>query len=147
MQPRRVGPVVIRRRLGAELRRLREEANMRLDAVAKALEMSASKISRLETGHGIPRSWDVRNLLTLYQVEDERLRNRLVGWANDGRATAWWQPYSDATPGDLDYYISLEAEASVMLSYCTPTLHGLLTGSSHASSGASPPCSRVVGWQ
>lgn len=132
MRPRRVGPVVIRRRLGAELRRLREGANMRLDAVADALEVSASKVSRLETGHGIPRSWDVRNLLTLYGVEDEKLRARLVGWANDGRATAWWQPYSDEIPGDLDYYISLEAEAAAIASYCTPSLHGLLQTRAYA---------------
>lgn len=131
---RRVGPVVARRRLGAELRRLRDGAGLRLQDVANELETSVSKISRLETGHGIPRIWDVKNLLSLYGVEDDRLIARLVGWANDGRAAAWWLPYSDATPGDLGYYISLEAEAASIANYSSPVIHGLLQTEEYARS-------------
>ncbi|HET6392272.1 MAG TPA: helix-turn-helix transcriptional regulator, partial [Blastococcus sp.] len=44
------GPVVTRRRLGGELRRLRESAGLKLEDVARRLECSPSKISRLENG-------------------------------------------------------------------------------------------------
>jgi transposase-like protein len=39
-----------RRRLGIELRKIREQAELTIDQVANALECSDSKISRIETG-------------------------------------------------------------------------------------------------
>ncbi|MDQ3405115.1 MAG: helix-turn-helix domain-containing protein [Actinomycetota bacterium] len=59
------GPLIPRRRLGAELRRLREKAGLHLDDAAGQSECSTSKISRPETGQGIPKSRDIRDLLTL----------------------------------------------------------------------------------
>jgi DNA-binding XRE family transcriptional regulator len=46
----RRSPTVRRRRLGMELRRLREAAGLTTDRVAQILECSDSKISRIETG-------------------------------------------------------------------------------------------------
>lgn len=126
-------PVGSRRRLGAELRRLREEANLRLDAVADELEVSASKISRIETGNSTAKTWDVRNLLTLYGVTDEDRRTEVLGWAADAKAQAWWQ--DDIAADDLErlhYYISLEAEAASVRCYCTPVLHALLQTEDYA---------------
>ena len=48
--PTRPGPTVQRRRLGIELRRLRESAGKTIDEVAQVLECSDSKISRIENG-------------------------------------------------------------------------------------------------
>lgn len=124
MSTRSFGPMVVRRRLGSELRRLREEANLRLDAVAKEMEWSASKISRMENGQSIPKIWDVKNLLTLYQAP-ERLREKLLRWAGQGKPQGWWNPYVDAIPA-AEYYISLEAEAVAMDTYCTPFVNTLL---------------------
>ncbi|GAA4849990.1 helix-turn-helix transcriptional regulator [Actinomycetospora corticicola] len=125
------GPVVVRRRLGAALRRLREEAGLRLDQVAAELEWSASKISRLETGHSIAKTWDVRNLLTVYGMESGDLRADILRWVEEARAVAWWQPFSDADPGDLDYFISLEAEASSIHHFCS-VIPGLLQTEGYA---------------
>src|SRR5215204_244814 len=47
----RRSPTIRRRRLGLELRRRREAAGVTIDYVAERLECSASKISRIETGH------------------------------------------------------------------------------------------------
>ncbi|HEX9338305.1 MAG TPA: helix-turn-helix domain-containing protein, partial [Pseudonocardiaceae bacterium] len=41
-------PTLHRRRLGRELRRLRDAANRTMDEVAEHLECSAAKISRIE---------------------------------------------------------------------------------------------------
>jgi len=132
MPPRQRGPNVIRKRLGNELRRIREQSNMRLDEVAAELEVSPSKISRLETGRAVPKVWDVRNLLTLYDVQDDAITARLIKWANDGKAAGWWMRYSDSIRTDLEYYISLEAEAASIKSYCSPVIHGLLQTESYA---------------
>lgn len=129
---RRVGPVIVRRRLGVELRRLREDANLRLEAVADELEVSASKISRIETGHSTAKTWDVRNLLTLYGVTDEERRAEVLSWAADAKAQAWWQDDIAGAPDYVNYYIALEAEAAVVQSYCTPVLHTLLQTDDYA---------------
>lgn len=125
------GPVVVRRRLGATLRRLREGANLRLDQVAAELEVSTSKISRMETGHSLPKTWDVRNLLSVYGLEDEGRRNEILRWVEESKAVAWWHRYSEASPTDIEYYLSLESEAASISHYC-PLVPGLLQTSAYA---------------
>lgn len=132
MAERSFGPVVVRRRLGSELRRLRDQAGMSLEQVARELEVSPSKISRLETGQSPAKLWDVRNLLSLYGVEDADYRNRAERWVAQGKTDGWWHPYSDASPGDLDHYISLEAEAAEVHAFCAPFLHGLVQTEGYA---------------
>jgi transcriptional regulator with XRE-family HTH domain len=61
-------PTVGRRRLGIELRRLREKAGLMIEDVATHLECSSSKVSRIETDKAIPRVRDVRDMLQLYEV-------------------------------------------------------------------------------
>lgn len=123
---RPVGPLIVRRRLGQELRRLREEANVRLDAVAAEMEMSPSKISRMETGHSPAKAWDVRNLLTFYGVTDVARRDEMVGWAKESKEPAWWQEDIAVAPAQLDYFLSLETEAEAVMGYCTPVVPVLL---------------------
>jgi transcriptional regulator with XRE-family HTH domain len=141
MPERSFGPVVVRRRLGSELRRLRDRAGLSLEQVAAELEVSPSKISRLENGQSPAKLWDVRNLLTLYGVEDEAYRRRAERWVTEGKSEGWWHPYSDAVESDLDHYISLESEAAEIRAFCAPFLHGLLQtrGYAHALTGALLP--------
>lgn len=123
--PGAFGPVVVRRRLGATLRRLRESANLRLEEVAAELEVSTSKISRLETGHSVPKTWDVRNLLSVYGLVDAERRSEILRWVDESKAVAWWHPYSEGSPADIDYYLSLESEAASISHFCT-LIPGLL---------------------
>lgn len=129
---RPVGPVIVRRRLGQELRRLREEADLRLDAVAAEMEMSPSKISRIETGQSPAKTWDVRNLLTLYGITDDERREEIVEWSKEAKQSAWWQADAADAPAHLDYFFSLEAEASAVMAYCTPVVPALLQTRSYA---------------
>ena len=132
MAERSFGPVVVRRRLGSELRRLRERAGMSLEQAARELEASPSKISRLENGLSPAKLWDVRNLLTLYGVDDQDYRRRAERWVNEGKSEGWWHPYSDASPADLDHYVSLESESAEIRGYCAPFLNGLLQTEEYA---------------
>ena len=127
------GPVVVRRRLGAKLKELRGERGFGLDAVAKTLEFSAAKLSRLETGQVEPKLRDVRDLLDMYDVPDD-LRQRLMHWAEDAKEQGWWQPLppSARVPVDLDLYISLEAEAAAVRQYSIAGVPGLLQIESYA---------------
>src|SRR6266508_6775931 len=80
----RRSPTVRRRRLGMELRRLREDADYTLERVAETLECSDSKISRIETGQVGATPRDVRDMLALYGISDER-RDELVKLARVAR--------------------------------------------------------------
>jgi transcriptional regulator with XRE-family HTH domain len=133
------GPVVLRRRLGAVLKRLRGERGLHLDVVARQLEISPSKLSRLETGQVVPKIRDVRDLLLLYEAPAE-LTERVMRWATEAKEPGWWHPFSAATAADLDLYISLELEARKIRMYSLP-ISGLLQTEAYARmllAGAAP---------
>lgn len=120
------GPVVTRRRLGGELRRLREGAGLKLEDVARRLECSPSKISRLENGKGVPRWRDVRDMLEVYDVADADMRERLESWARTGQAPKWWQAFADVLPSDTALYVEYEWDAARIDAYEAHVVHGLL---------------------
>lgn len=80
-----VNPTVRRRRLGQELRRLRELKGMTAEEVAERLLVSQSKISRLENGRRSISQRDVRDLCGVYEVEDQRMVDSLMEMAKDSR--------------------------------------------------------------
>lgn len=115
-----------RRRLGGELKRLRDRAGLKLEDVARKLECSQSKISRLENGKGVPRWRDVRDMLEVYGVEDAELRERLESWARTGQAKMWWQSYADVIPSGTLPYVELEWDATRIEAFEAHIVHGLL---------------------
>ena len=140
MSPAR-GPVVPRRRLGAELRALREQAGLTIEEVAKGLECSVSKISRLETGQGIPYRRDVRDLLNRYGISDQARRDRLMRWVSDGNRQGWWDAFADAVTPDsgdplvrhnLSRYVALEQDATEVRAFEPIVVHGLLQTKDYA---------------
>lgn len=135
------GPVVPRRRLGAELRTLREQAGLTIEDVAQELECSVSKVSRLETGQGIPKARDVRDLLHRYRVTDQAHRERMMRLVQDGQRQGWWHDFSDVLAPDpedplvsdnLDRYVALEQDASNVRSFEATLVHGLLQTEDYA---------------
>jgi transcriptional regulator with XRE-family HTH domain len=120
------GPAVPRRRLGAELRRLREDAGLLIEQAAEQLECSTSKISRLETGKGIPKARDVRDLLTIYGIADAKVRDRLIRWAREGQQQGWWHDFSEVLGDKEATFVALEADAASMRSFEATVVHGLL---------------------
>lgn len=119
------GPLIPRRRLGHELRRLREAAGLQLVDAARRLECSPSKVSRLENGQGLPKLRDVRDLLDLYDVRDHRLRTRLQNLATASQDEGWWSDHPEAWPPNLGSYISLESAASGMQWFSGFAISGL----------------------
>ena len=125
------GPDVIRRRMGAALKQLRTAKGYQLAHVAKGLEMSPAKLSRLETGLVPPKLRDIRDLLDEYDAPAD-LRKQVMEWADGAKEQGWWQPLSADPYGDLNLLISLEAEARVAKTY-TPCVPGLLQSRDYAS--------------
>lgn len=126
------GPTVRRRRLGAELRRLREAADVSVEQVCELLRCSISKISRLENGRVPVRTRDVSDLLTLYGVSDEEHREALLALARESRRHGWWHTYHDVVPGWFEIYIGLEGDATSISVYESQLVHGLLQTADYA---------------
>ena len=119
-------PVVDRRRLARELRRLRTQANRTIYEVAARLECSPGKISRIETGVVGAQSRDVRDLLDLYEVNGEE-RELLLDLVRGARKRAWWHDFTDVVPPASARFYGLEAGAATISGYsCTPLVPGLL---------------------
>jgi hypothetical protein len=118
-----VNPTVRRRRLGQELRRLRELKGMTAEEVAERLLVSQSKISRLENGRRSISQRDVRDLCGVYEVDDHRIVDSLMQMAKDSRQQGWWHSF-----GDIPYsvYIGLETDAASLRVYDPQVVPGLL---------------------
>ncbi|MGH3805214.1 MAG: helix-turn-helix domain-containing protein [Pseudonocardiaceae bacterium] len=77
------------RQAAAELRTLREQAGLSGAEVAKRLDMSPSKISRIETGNSGLQLEDVAALLGLYQVPTA-VRDDLLDLVRRSEEHGWW---------------------------------------------------------
>ncbi|MFJ3925420.1 helix-turn-helix domain-containing protein [Streptomyces sp. NPDC090022] len=132
-------PTVRRRRLGAELRRLRRAAGMTSVQVAKHLLVSQSKISLIETGRRPINPRDVRDLCRLYGVTERELVDSLMRMAKESARQGWW-----VACGDVPYgvYIGLETEAAAIHSYEPLVVPGLLQSRAYAAAviAGSVPC-------
>jgi transcriptional regulator with XRE-family HTH domain len=122
-------PTVRRRRLAAELRRLR--GTRKAAPVAKALGWSIAKISRYENGAGSFPVDEVAKLLAYYDVREPR-RGRLLALAQDANRRGWWEGYSDAIGAEYGEFIGLEAEAESVISWCITGIPGLLQTEDYA---------------
>ncbi len=121
-------PTVRRRELGALLRKLRTEKGLTVEQAAERLLFSMSKLSRMETGHGVATPRDIRDLCELYGVTDDAERERMTHLAREGKQQGWWQPY------DLPYstYVGLEAEATSIRTFQPSVVPGLLQTEEYA---------------
>jgi transcriptional regulator with XRE-family HTH domain len=128
--PSSEGPLLHRRRLGAELRRLRGDRT--LEEVAEATLISTSKLSRLENGQGVPQPRDIRDLVNFYGL-DGQTADRLRRWASAGRSQAWWRDYTDALPAGAETYVDYESGASTIRSYAAAIVPPLLQTESYAN--------------
>jgi transcriptional regulator with XRE-family HTH domain len=127
----RKSPTVRRRRLGLELRRLREAAGKTCEQAGDHLDCSASKISRIETARVPARVVDVQALCQLYGAAEEQAAN-LVTLARESKQEGWWQTFDDAFPDWFGTYLGLEAEAASIRTYEIQLVPGLLQTEGYA---------------
>jgi Domain of unknown function (DUF5753)/Helix-turn-helix domain len=122
-------PTVRRRRLAAELRRLRGHRTG--GQVSRGIGWSPTKISRAESGHESIPPAEVEKLLDFYGVEDP-LRGRLLELAEDAAQRGWWEDYADALTPEYLEFIGLEAEAVSSLQWQADVMPGLFQTEAYA---------------
>src|SRR5579863_8557243 len=119
-------PTVRSRRVGAELRRLRETAGVTTAQAAELLNCSPAKISRIENGIVSARVVDLRLLLDRYGDQDQEHRAYLERLARESNKRGWWQDYGDTIPPHYADFIGLETDASYIKTWEPTTVPGLL---------------------
>ncbi|HEY2946914.1 MAG TPA: helix-turn-helix transcriptional regulator [Micromonosporaceae bacterium] len=119
-------PHVRRRRLGTELRRLREAAGLTGEQVVERVGWaSASKLSRLENGRSRPDLADVLDLLDLYGVAGAP-RDELIAITRDaGNSKGWLRAYPVMTSRQR-MYAELEVGCAEIHEYAMAIVPGLL---------------------
>ncbi len=119
------GQSVRRRRLAAELRRLRERTGLTGDQVAERLDWSGSKISRIELNRIGVKVADLRKLLDVYGVSAAH-RGELEALATETLGTGVREVPSSALTAELSSYINEETEAKSVWNWEPQIVPGLL---------------------
>jgi transcriptional regulator with XRE-family HTH domain len=141
-------PIVQRRRLRAELRQARQDAGLTQEAVAEQMDWSLSKLIRIETGAVGISTNDLTALLHLYNIKDPQRVGELVTQAKEARKQTWWSKYRTVLSPTYFQYIEYETSASIIRSYQSLIVPGLLQTEAFATTVnrqyASNPSPRTV---
>ncbi|MEV7908001.1 helix-turn-helix domain-containing protein [Streptomyces anulatus] len=121
-------PTVRHRRLGRELRRLREQADLSPEEAARQLGWSRSKLNRVENARLLLGATDISNACDLYGV-DSTGKAGLIQLGKDAGKRGWWTAYSDVFTGS---YVALETEATAIRTWEPILIPGLLQTEEYA---------------
>jgi len=131
------GPTALRIVLGAQLRRLREAAEISRADAGYSIRGSESKISRLELGRVGLKERDVADLLTMYGVTDQTDRDTFLEMVKRSNQPGWWHRFNDLMPDWFQDYVGLEEAATRILTYELQFLPGLMQTEDYARAIAS----------
>ena len=115
----------LRRRLTAELRRLRSQSKLTQRQVADTLDWSPSKVIRIEQGTVRIGVTDLQALLSLYHVTDPSVVGSLTTMARDSKKLPFAE-YRDVVPTEGIRYFQYEANASIIRQVEPLLIPGLL---------------------
>lgn len=118
-------PSVRSRQVSALLRTLREDLGLSGAEVAKALGMSPSKISRLETGARGLRVEDVAAMLGHYQVPEQK-RAQILDQVRKAEERGWWESQGLGLPELWQALINFESRATRIQNFEALVIPGLL---------------------
>jgi transcriptional regulator with XRE-family HTH domain len=117
------GKATVRQRiLGKRLRQMREESGHTLESAAAALEISVSRLSRMETARQGVDVHVVRSILDLYDVGGERW-TAMLELVREARKKQWWQRFP---LGGQYNYVRFEADAVLVQEYASGYVPGIL---------------------
>ncbi|MEH6377910.1 helix-turn-helix transcriptional regulator [Streptomyces sp. KLMMK] len=125
MPPSMPLPTVRRRRLGAELRRLRERTDLSATEAGARLGITQSRISNIEAGRYGVSADRLRALARTYDCSDESLVNALVAMTGE-RKRGWWEEYRELLPATLIDLTELEHHATALRVTQVVNIPGLL---------------------
>jgi transcriptional regulator with XRE-family HTH domain len=111
---------------------MREAQGLTGVQVAELLECTQSKISKIEGGRRGIRPKELRELLDIYEVTDQGLRNELIALARSGNERGWWARHSSAISPNYASYIGFESAAQQITAWEPMVINGLLQTEEYA---------------
>ncbi|MFF0473279.1 helix-turn-helix domain-containing protein [Streptomyces sp. NPDC004284] len=129
--PPRSSPTARQRRLGSELRKLREQSGMSAQQAAVLLGVDRTRIPNIESGRFGISAERVRTLAFNYGCPDTGLVDLLAGIAQE-RDRGWWEEHHGLLPPALLDIAELEFHASELETSVTTHIPGLLQTEEHA---------------
>ncbi|MEU6019996.1 helix-turn-helix transcriptional regulator [Micromonospora sp. NPDC047134] len=123
-----------RRKLGIELKGLREAAGLNIEQAATAAGISDSHLSRIERGRVGVRPLTLKALLQSYGADAE-VTERLARSAADTTRRGdrgWWQPYAASISDKYASLIAFESEAISIRAFGPMIVPGLLQTEDYA---------------
>jgi transcriptional regulator with XRE-family HTH domain len=140
-----VEPSVRRQELGGALRALRKESRLSLDEASQAIGFSASKLSRVETGHRNAPIDEIASLLGLYRT-DHATRARLLALAREADEGNWLQSHRTGGTPRQQTLIMLAAQADRIVQFDPVLVPGLVRTTEYAMAAhAESTASKVEG--
>ncbi|GHH89814.1 MULTISPECIES: helix-turn-helix domain-containing protein [Streptomyces] len=112
-------PTARQRRLGVELRRLREAAGFSAREAAALLGVNSVQISQIESGIAGVSEERLRRLASHYACTDREFIDALVAMATD-RTRGWWEEYRWQLPtsfldlAELDHHATFRHEVAIL---------------------------------
>jgi transcriptional regulator with XRE-family HTH domain len=124
-------PTLRQRRLGAELRKLRERAGLTATAAAARLGVNQARVSMIETGRTPVSAEKLRSMARAYDCHETGHVDALA--AMTGRRTrGWWEEYRDHLPATLVDVAELEHHAMALRVALVIHIPALLQTTDHA---------------
>jgi len=121
-----VSPLILKRWIALELRRIRENAGISRQQVADRLQCVQSHVTHLETVRNLPRAPELEVLLAFYDVADRTpLFLDMLAAARKGKNKNWWTAYQSAVPKEFDLFLGLESSAARIDSYDAMVVPGV----------------------
>ncbi|MGV9849981.1 helix-turn-helix domain-containing protein [Streptomyces sp. NPDC003442] len=134
-------PTLKQRRLGAELRKLRERAGLTSTAAAAELGVQQARVSMIEAGRYAVGADRVRVMARTYTCADDDLVDALADMTG-GRTRGWWDEYREHLPASFADLAELEHQAHGLRVAVVIHIPGLLQTVDHARAvirEAAPP--------
>lgn len=134
-------PTLKPRRLGVELRKLRERAGLSSTAAAALIGVPQARVSMIEAGRYAVSGDRVRAMARSYACADDELVDALAGMTG-GRTRGWWDEYREYLPASFADMAELEHQARGLRVALVIHIPGLLQTVDHARAvirEAAPP--------
>ncbi|GAA3724344.1 helix-turn-helix transcriptional regulator [Streptomyces tremellae] len=131
MSPHKMPPSMRQRRLGAELRRLRELADLSVTEAAALEGSTQPRLSSIEAGRYAVGADRVRAMARNYGCMDEAYIEALAEMTG-GRVRGWWDEYRERLPADALELAEAEHHTAAFRYATMAHIPGLLQTRAHA---------------
>lgn len=119
------------RGLGAEVRRLRKDAGLRLEELADRCGWSRATFGRIESGDKIPSSTEIAIILGTLGIKGDE-RKRILELAKNASEPHWWEIGYPEIPAQLTALLDFERTATKITDVALGFVPGLLQTADYA---------------